>query len=948
MDKTNRPKGREKNVTGQGAGVHRRGEGTGSGPVGSGSNIFSRPSTGAKPGGSGQSSKPAGGSGKTPRPGMGTGSSQRPSGGFIPNPGMGTGMSGGETRQTRGRLPLPLLLLAAIILLGGGGGLGSCLGLGGGNGTSAPSLTGSSGTGSYGNTTSQTVSGNSSGTAGSNAGSVNSSSGTASSTSGNTGSTASSSTTAQSGGSSLSDYISLLTGGTGSSSSSGWGSGGNTGVLNRKVSDKARDKYTTIRGNGRDVVTIMVYMCGTDLESRSGMATRDLSEMAKAKLSDNINLIIYTGGCSRWQNNIISSRVNEIYQVKDGGLVRLSDNAGSSAMTSPDTLTSFITWGAQNFPADRYDLIFWDHGGGSLSGYGYDEKNARSGSMSLAQIDSALSKAGQKFDFIGFDACLMATVETARMLSSYADYLIASEETEPGIGWYYTNWLTDFSANTSMPTLDVGQRIVDDFVDTCARQCRGQSATLSVVDLAELQETLPSVMSSFSQDLLGKIRGGEYKSVSQARNSVREFAQSSVIDQIDFVDFLNKVNSLQAQSLANVLLDAVKYNRSSLTNAYGLSVYFPYKKMSSVNTAVQTYNALDMDDDFTSCIREFASLELGGQASSGMSGTALESLFGGLFGSSLSGSSSYGSSSQSGSYGGAVSSSEIADLLSALMGGSSYGGSSYGNSSYGNSSYGNSSYGGSMAESLLSGLASLAGVDTGFFGGRAIESGDAAEYLAANQFDPSQLFWKQNADGENVISLTDDQWDLITDVAINIFYDDGEGYVDLGVDNTGDSYSFDDEGNLVPNLDKTWISLNGQPVCYYWLDTIEEEDGSYRTYGKVPAMLNGDRVNLILVFDTENPKGYIAGAQPDYDAETTETVARGLIDLQAGDKIDFLCDFFSYDGEFQDSYYLGEQMVVGEDEIEISDTFLGDDGTLVLYQFTDIYQQHYWTEILRG
>lgn len=107
-------------------------------------------------------------------------------------------------------------------------------------------------------------------------------------------------------------------------------------------------------------------------------------------------------------------------------------------------------------------------------------------------------------------------------------------------------------------------------------------------------------------------------------------------------------------------------------------------------------------------------------------------------------------------------------------------------------------------------------------------------------------------------------------------------------------------------------------------------------------------MNLILVFDTENPKGYIAGAQPDYDAETTETVARGLIDLQAGDKIDFLCDFFSYDGEFQDSYYLGEQMVVGEDEIEISDTFLGDDGTLVLYQFTDIYQQHYWTEILRG
>ena len=936
MDKTNRPKGREKNVTGQGAGVHRRGEGTGSGPVGSGGNIFSRPSTGgagqtSKPGGTGTSSKPGGGSSQTqrpggsgpaPRPGMG----QRPSGGFTPTPGMGSGSSGGGMRQSRNRSPLPLILLAAIILLGGGGGLGSCLGGGSsGTGTSVPSLNSSSG----GSTASQGTTGSTSQNAGGNTSAAGSSTGASSA--------------AQSGGAGLSDYISLLTGGgAGGSSSSGWGSGGNTGVLNRKVSDKARDKYTAIRGNGRDVVTILVYMCGTDLESRSGMATRDLSEMAKAKLSDNINLIIYTGGCSRWQNNIVSSRVNEIYQIKDGGLVRLNSNAGSSAMTSPDTLTSFINWGTQNFPADRYDLIFWDHGGGSLSGYGYDEKNARSGSMSLAQINSALSGAGQKFDFIGFDACLMATVETARMLSAYADYMIASEETEPGIGWYYTNWLTDLSANTSMPTLDVGQRIVDDFVDTCARQCRGQSATLSVVDLAELQETLPGVMSSFSQDLLSKIRGGEYKAVSQARNNVREFARSSVIDQIDFVDFLKKVNSLQAQSLANVLLDAVKYNRSSLTNAYGLSVYFPYKKMSSVNTAVQTYNALDMDDDFTSCIREFASLELGGQASSGMSGTALESLFGGLFGSSLSGSSSYGSASQgsygqSGSFGGAVSSSEVADLLSALLGGGSYGGSSYGSSSYGSSSAG----------SLLSGLASLAGVDTSFFGGRAVESPEAADYLAENRFDPSQLFWKKNADGEPVISLPDDQWDLITEVAINLYYDDGEGYVDLGIDNTGASYSFDEDGNLVPALDRTWVSLNGRPVSYTWLDTIEEEDGSYRTYGKVPALLNGDRVNLILIFDSENPKGYVAGAQPDYDAETTQTVARGLVDLEPGDKLDFLCDFFDYDGEFQDSYYLGEQLIVGDEDIEISDTYLGDDAVLVMYRFTDIYQENYWTEILR-
>jgi len=61
--------------------------------------------------------------------------------------------------------------------------------------------------------------------------------------------------------------------------------------------------------------------------------------------------------------------------------------------------------------------------------------------MSLVGLDSALKSAGIKFDFIGFDACLMATVETALTMSQYGDYLIASEETEPGVGWYYTRHL---------------------------------------------------------------------------------------------------------------------------------------------------------------------------------------------------------------------------------------------------------------------------------------------------------------------------------------------------------------------------------------------------------------------------------------------------------------------------------------------------------------------------
>jgi hypothetical protein len=204
-------------------------------------------------------------------------------------------------------------------------------------------------------------------------------------------------------------------------------------------------------------------------------------------------------------------------------------------MTDPNNLASFIQWCDKNFPADRNQLIFWDHGGGSLSGYGYDEKYASSGSMDLAEIDKALKKGGVTFDFIGFDACLMATLETALTVGQYGDYLIASEETEPGVGWYYTDWLTKLSANTSMPTIEIGKNIVDDFVDVCAQKCRGQSTTLSVVDLAELEHTVPQQFKEYSASTVELIEDKEYQTVSSARSGSREFATSSKIDQVDLV-----------------------------------------------------------------------------------------------------------------------------------------------------------------------------------------------------------------------------------------------------------------------------------------------------------------------------------------------------------------------------------------------------------------------------
>ena len=268
--------------------------------------------------------------------------------------------------------------------------------------------------------------------------------------------------------SSFGDVGSLFGGFSGGSTTTGWQNGlNNTGKLNKEVSPSAREKYTKILGDGKDTVTIMIFMCGTDLESRSGMASNDLGEMAAATIPDNLNLIVYTGGCNGWKTSGISSSKNQIFRVKSGKMELLEADMGDKAMTDPNTLVEFIDYCTDNFPANRQALIFWDHGGGSITGYGYDEKHKNAGSMDLSEINQALKSSGQKFDWIGFDACLMATYETAQMCSNYADYLIASEETEPGIGWYHTKWVNAIGENTSIPTLELGQAIVDGFVDEC-------------------------------------------------------------------------------------------------------------------------------------------------------------------------------------------------------------------------------------------------------------------------------------------------------------------------------------------------------------------------------------------------------------------------------------------------------------------------------------------------
>ncbi len=679
------------------------------------------------------------------------------------------------------------------------------------------------------------------------------------------------------------------------------------------VSNKARDRYTKIKGNGKDVVTVMVYICGSDLESENGMATADLNEMLHANLDDDhVNVIVETGGAKKWNNSVVSAKTNQRYRVTSKGLQVLDRDVGKRSMIDPNTLVDFIQFCAKNYPANRNMLILWDHGGGSISGYGYDQNY--SGTMTLDKINSALNKGGVKFDFIGFDACLMGTFETAVVTEPYADYLIASEEAEPGCGWYYTNWLGKLSQNPSIGTVELSKTLIDDFNNVCKKNYPGCNTTLSIVDLAEFAGTVPEPFNAFSGELSDLLDASDYKQVADARADAREFGTTAKANHIDLIDFASKLNSSKANALTKVLKSCIKYNRTSVSmkNSNGLSIYFPYSSFKSMNSAVAIYDSIGMDADYARCIKSFASLAAGGQIATG----GQSSPFGSLFGGYSSDTSAYSSSDILSTLLGGGSTSGSGDLLSSLFGGAGQS---------------------SSATDFLGGI--LGGDSYGWFdSGRVLRSG---EMYDQNSLTVADMEITEKGDGY-VLKLTDKQWELVESVQLNVFVKDsnGDGYFDLGMDNR---YTIKN-GELAIEFDNTWLCLNGQVVPYYFIGHVEDGN-NWADVGRVPVLINGVRYDLILVFDNEteeNEYGYVAGAQRVYDNGETENVAKGFTPLKTGDKIDFICDYYGAYGAYEASYKIGQLTVSGA--LTVGYIELDDAACDVTYCLTDIYHNEFWTE----
>ena len=187
------------------------------------------------------------------------------------------------------------------------------------------------------------------------------------------------------------------------------------------------------------------------MESRSGKASANIAEMQEAEIDKNINVVIQTGGSTSWKDIEVSAQSTDRFLIKPGGKQMIDRITVKRNFGDSKTLSEFIKFGVERYPADKYGLILWNHGAGSVKGVCFDANFGYDG-LTLSEIKEALESTkeiiGKKFEFIGLDACLMATYDMACIIEPYADYMIASQEIEPSSGWDYKTVISNLGKET--------------------------------------------------------------------------------------------------------------------------------------------------------------------------------------------------------------------------------------------------------------------------------------------------------------------------------------------------------------------------------------------------------------------------------------------------------------------------------------------------------------------
>ena len=333
--------------------------------------------------------------------------------------------------------------------------------------------------------------------------------------------------------------------------------------------------------------TVMVYLDGDN--SLDDNAWVDLSEMESIGSSDEINIItqvdLYNSCSGTYRYFVTGAEKGSTYPLYSNDKVQTLPEQN---MADPAVLNNFINWGINNYPADHYILILWDHGGGwreesiFIKGIIVDETS--NDILTMAELVQGLENIEEPLDIIGFDACLMQMVEVYYEIGSSITspspprYGIGSEESELGNGWPYDLILGDLTSNPSMSESTLCEIIVNDYIYNC-----GSVATLSALyfspEITQSTEILNAI-DSFANALMNSAYQTE---INSARLSAQSYSNSDYKDLYDFAQKIkDNVPDSDCQSKAQAVMDLINsvivaegHTGPDMDNSHGLSIYLP-------------------------------------------------------------------------------------------------------------------------------------------------------------------------------------------------------------------------------------------------------------------------------------------------------------------------------------------------------------------------------------
>ena len=387
---------------------------------------------------------------------------------------------------------------------------------------------------------------------------------------------------------------------------------GSQGVTDHEETAENLNISAISGGDAKEV--LMIYMVGSNLESESGLASADIEEMQECGFDeDEMTVLICTGGTDYWWNPDIPDDECAIFELTGDGLDQVA-SLGERDMADPTTLSGFVDFAYQSYSADDYSMVLWNHGGGAILGYGADE-NYNYDALSMRELDEALGSTkmaadGQKFEWLGFDACLMGMIEVADVLSDYSDYMIASEELEAGDGWDYSflRQMTDYGyyggADAAGCILDAYSSYYEDnylYVPDYTLSCMDLSKTDAVI------EKLDAFVIAAEQEL----QAGGYSRIAKIRDQAKTFgkvSEDTFYDTVDLYDLSEKMEDLypvESEELKAAIDDCVVAQASNIPMTHGMAIYFPYENKEYVGAWLDIYGEIGFSDDYIGFVRNF-------------------------------------------------------------------------------------------------------------------------------------------------------------------------------------------------------------------------------------------------------------------------------------------------------------------------------------------------------